>query len=98
MPRYLVERLFDQREEDLLGKAGARSAELRRKEFSELRWLHSHLVASDRDGFVRTFCLYEGPSAERVRQHGLATGNHEILNVYEISADAAHEDSAYVVG
>jgi Protein of unknown function (DUF4242) len=98
MPRYLIERLFDQRKEDLLGKAGTRSAELRRTEFSDLRWLHSHLVASDENGFVRTFCLYEGPTAERVREHGLATGNHEILNVYEVADDAVPEGSPYVVG
>jgi len=98
MPRFLIERLFDQRKEDLLGKAAPRSAELRRTEFRDITWLHSHIVESDEEGFLRTFCLYEAASADRVRAHAVSTGNHEILNVYEIAADAAADDSHYSAG
>ena len=98
MPLYLIERLFDQRKEDLIAKSSPRAADLLEDEYSDLKWLHSHIVASDEEGFVRTFCLYEGPNAERCREHGEATGNHEILNVHEIAHDAAPSESPYTVG
>lgn len=97
MPRYLIERLFDQREDDMLAKSGPIRLELCGS-FPDLRWLHSHIVGSDADGFVRTFCLYEGPNAERCREHGEAFGTHKVLHVHEIAWDAVPEESSYVDG
>ncbi len=56
------------------------------------QWEHSHVVESDEQGEVRTFCIYTAPNEEMLRAHALAVGNHVVLNVYELAGDVAPAD------
>jgi len=66
MPRYVVERTFD----DGLGvRADAAGAEVcaavvRRNTDKGVTWLHSYVS----DDGNRTFCVYDGPSPEAIRK------------------------------
>jgi hypothetical protein len=92
MPRYLIERLFDQRKEKLGPSTSQRSMRLAEERFPELAWEHSHVVESDEEGAVRTFCIYRAPNEEMLREHALAVGNHVVLNLYELAGDVAPAD------
>ncbi|HTW09070.1 MAG TPA: DUF4242 domain-containing protein [Acidimicrobiales bacterium] len=79
MPRYLVERTFDDR---LEGQAAA-AARWRRVVCSnarlEVTWLHSY-VSADRH---RMICLYEAPSPEAVR-HAAAISQLPVGSITEV--------------
>jgi hypothetical protein len=90
MPRYLVERSFTVTIEEM-PPVGERSKRIARKEFPEITWEHSHVVVGD-DGFVRTYCVYDAPSEEMVREHALELGQHVIDVIYEIAGDASPAD------
>ena len=66
MPRYIVERTFD---EELAIPRSAEGAELcrrvvQRNERESVTWVHSY-VSDDRR---RTFCVYDGPNPEAIRK------------------------------
>lgn len=86
MPRYLVERFFDQISDEEMLAAGVRSDRAIQAEFGEITWDHSHVVV-DEDGRVRTYCVYEAPSEEVVRAHAAVFGGHTIGNLFEIVDD-----------
>lgn len=91
MPRYVIERFFDQiSDEDMLA-ATVRSDRVAAERFPEITWEHSHVVLDD-DGAVKTFCIYEAPSEEMVREHADAFGSHMISNVYELVDDVTPEE------
>jgi hypothetical protein len=79
MPRYVVERTFV----DVLGipsgDAGAQAcrAVVERNERYGVTWLHSYV---SHDG-KKTFCVYDGPSPEAIRQ----TAAHNELPVDQIT-------------
>jgi hypothetical protein len=86
MPRFIVERHFGNiTDEDMLA-ASMRSDELRRSDFPELTWEVTHVCIGD-DGIVTTFCVYEAPSEEAIRQHAAAFGMHTVDRVREIAED-----------
>lgn len=90
MPRYLVERFFDRiSDEDMLA-ASVRSDQMAIERFPEITWDHSHVVVDD-DGAIKTFCVYEAPSEEMVREHAAAFGAHEVFNVFEIADEVTPE-------
>jgi hypothetical protein len=90
MPRYVVERLFDQREPTPRDSQVAKR--LLTGDFKDLVWEHSHVVESDDSGAVRSFCIYSGPSEHRIREHAALLAPHTVVNIYEIAADVAPED------
>ena len=90
MPRYLLVRSFTVGE-DQMPDVGRRSRALTEDEFPEITWEHSHVVVSD-DGVVRTYCVYEAPDEEIVRQHGEKLGNHTIDALEEIAGDVTPAD------
>jgi hypothetical protein len=92
MPRYLIERLFDQRKEKLGPATSQRAIRLVKEDFPGLAWEHSHVVESDEEGAVRTFCIYTAPNEQMLRAHALAIGQHVVLNVYELAGDVAPAD------
>jgi hypothetical protein len=79
MPRYIVQRSFD--EGFRLGAGGDEDQECRAVALhnarAEATWLHSY-VSADGDG---TLCIYQGPSPESIRR--AAALNH--LPVDEIT-------------
>jgi hypothetical protein len=91
MPRYMIERLFDQGEPPTPA-ASQLAIRLMEEDFSDLTWEHSHVIVDDDNGYVRTFCVYQAPDAQRVYDHSSCLVKHTILNIYEIEADVAPAD------
>ena len=90
MPRYLIIRSFDVAE-DQMPFIGRRSRVLTEDDFPEITWEHSHVVVDD-DGLVKTFCVYEAPSEEIVRQHSKKLGKHTLDELHEIAGDVTPAD------
>ena len=90
MPRYMIVRLFDCTEPEMPA-VGRRSRQLVENEFEEITWEHSHVVVDD-DGKVRTYCVYEAPSADMVVEHSLQLGQHEVASIQEIAGDVTPAD------
>lgn len=90
MPRYLVERQFSVREQDM-ADVGRRSREILEQRYPEVRWDHSHVTIGE-DERVKTFCLYEAPSEESIRGHAHELGLHEVLSISEIVGDVTPAD------
>jgi len=90
MPRYMIIRSFEVGE-DQMPFVGRRSRALTEGDFPEITWEHSHVVVDD-DGLVRTYCVYEAPSEESVREHGHKLGQHTIDALVEIAGDVTPAD------
>jgi ligand-binding SRPBCC domain-containing protein len=90
MPRYLIIRSFDV-VEDQMPSIGRRSRVLIEGDFPEITWEHSHVVVDD-EGLVQTYCVYEAPSEDVVRQHGAKLGQHRVDGIYEIAGDVTPAD------
>ena len=90
MPRYLIERTYDV-DEDELPAVGLRTKAIAAKQFPELVWEHSHVVA-DESGTIKSFCVYAAPSAEMLRDHAAVVGSHQVGRVFEIGGDVTPAD------
>jgi hypothetical protein len=90
MPRYVIERFFDRITDDDMLAATVRSDRIALERFPEITWEHSHVVVDD-DGAIKTYCVYDAPSEQMVREHAEAFGAHEIFNVFEIADDVTPE-------
>lgn len=90
MTKFLVERSFEVGE-DQMDEVGRRSKRIAIEQYPEITWHHSHVVIGD-DGKVRTYCVYEAPSEEIVRQHASSLGQHRVDAIYEIAGDVTPDD------
>jgi hypothetical protein len=90
VPRYLIIRRFSVQEGEMPA-VGRRSRELVDNEFPEITWEHSHVVV-DGDGNVSTYCIYEGPNEDIVREHSTRLGEHELEAMHEIAGDVSPAD------
>jgi len=90
MPRYVIERTYDV-DENELPTVATRSKRIAVEQFPSIVWEHSHVVA-DSDGTLKSFCIYEAPDEETVRQHAELLGNHVVEHVYEIGGDVTPDD------
>jgi hypothetical protein len=90
MPRYMIVRSFDVGESGMPA-VGRRSRQIVDGELTEIVWEHSHVVVDD-DGKVRTYCVYEAPSAEMVVEHSDRLGKHVIASIEEIAGDVTPAD------
>ena len=90
MPRYLILRAFDVTEPEMTG-VGRRSRELTETEFPEITWEHSHVIVDD-EGRVQTYCVYDAPSEQAVREHATRLGQHRIETLVEIAGDVTPAD------
>jgi hypothetical protein len=86
----MIVRLFDVTEPEM-PDVGRRSRELVETEFEQITWEHSHVVVDD-DGSVRTYCVYEAPTADMVVEHSLRLGQHEVASIEEIAGDVTPSD------
>ena len=70
MPRYVVERLFEEKVPALIDEAGAERClgVVDRNADHGVTWLHSY-VSDDRS---RVFCVYDAPSPEAIRASAAA--------------------------
>jgi Nickel responsive protein SCO4226-like len=90
MPRYLIVRSFEVGE-DQMPPVGRRSRELTESEFPEITWEHSHVIVDD-EGLVHTYCVYEAPNEEMVREHSRMLGQHTLDLLLEIAGDVTPAD------
>jgi len=86
----MIVRLFDVTEPEM-PDVGRRSRELVETQFEQITWEHSHVVVDD-DGSVRTYCVYEAPTADMVVEHSLRLGQHEVASIEEIAGDVTPAD------
>jgi Protein of unknown function (DUF4242) len=92
MPRYMIERNFGEAVEEDMGRISSNSKLVLEKDFPDLTWEHSYVV-SDASG-IKTFCVYEAPNAERLREHAEQVGEHIVTQLYEIGAVVTPADFA----
>jgi Protein of unknown function (DUF4242) len=90
VPRYMVVRKFDV-QEDEMPEVGSRSRRTIEEGYPEITWEHSHVVVGE-DGLVTTFCVYEAPNEEMVRDHSKDLGRHTLDSVLEIAGDVTPAD------
>ena len=90
MPRFVIERVYDEAVYDDMASVGARSKKIDGEHFPDIQWEHSHIV-SDESG-IKSYCVYEAPNQERIREHGEQLGSHVITHIYEIAADVGPGD------
>jgi hypothetical protein len=90
MPRYLVIRAFQVGADQMPG-VGRRSRRLTEEQFPEITWEHSHVVVDD-DGLVYTYCVYDAPDEDAVREHAKMLGEHRIEGLHEIAGDVTPAD------
>jgi hypothetical protein len=86
----LVVRTFDVDEEEM-PEVGRRSNEVIAGTYPQIVWEHSHVVVNE-DGQVMTYCVYEAPDEETVRNHAVDLGRHTLDAVHEIAGDVNPSD------
>jgi hypothetical protein len=90
MPRFLIERTYTV-EPDQLPTVATRSKAIGYHRFPEIVWEHSHVVIDDA-GTPKSYCVYDAPSVEMVREHSKLLGDHFIEHIYEIAGDVSPSD------
>jgi len=84
MPRYIVQRNLGKVTEQELEAAARKSKQVREASFPDITWEHSHVVRT-KNGMV-TYCVYGGPSVDRIKEHARAAGL-PADEVYDLVAD-----------
>ena len=82
----MIERSFGDISDEEMLAAAVRSDKVAREEYPDVTWEHSH-VCVEEDGSITTFCVYDAPSEELVREHAAKFGGHVISRMYEIADD-----------
>ena len=90
MPRYLIVRRFSV-DESQMPFVGRRSREITEDELPEITWEHSHVIVEP-DGNVLTYCVYDAPNEEVVREHSKRLGRHDVMSLQEIAGDVSPAD------
>jgi Protein of unknown function (DUF4242) len=95
MPRYLIERAWNEMQEEEMAAKGPLSKRIltEDEQFSRVTWEHSHIVM-DEDGQLMSFCVYSSPNTELIRAHAAQLGDHMVKGIYEIGGDISPEDFA----
>jgi hypothetical protein len=86
----MVVRKFDVAEDEM-PEVGRRSRATIEEGYPQIVWEHSHVVVDD-DGTVWTYCVYEAPTEEMVRDHSRDLGRHTVETVREIAGDVTPAD------
>jgi hypothetical protein len=90
MPRYLGGRTYTG-DMNALPEVATRSKAIGHHRFPEIVWEHSHVVL-DAAGTPKSYCVYDAPSEEMVRQHANLLGDHIVQEIYEIAGDVTPAD------
>jgi len=96
MPRYVIERSYTV-EESQVPVVATRSKRIAHDEFPKIVWEHSHVVI-DSNGVPKSFCVYEAPNEEMVREHAERLGDHSVEAIYEIAGDVTPDDFPLTTG
>jgi Protein of unknown function (DUF4242) len=73
MDLYVIRRRSNWADAEELETAAAKSTAEGEKMREDVRWIRSYVVQEE-DGRLGTVCLYEGSSADALRQHATNTG------------------------
>jgi hypothetical protein len=90
MPRYIIERTYTV-EMDQVPVVATRSKKIGVEQYPQIVWEHSHVVM-DEDGTPKSFCVYDAPNEEMVREHAGRFGDHSVERIYEIAGDVTPDD------
>ena len=90
MPRYLIERTYTV-DMDSVPAVATRSKAIGHHRYPEIVWEHSHVVVGT-DGVPKSFCIYDAPNEEMVREHSRYLGDHIVETIYEIAGDVTPAD------
>jgi hypothetical protein len=91
MPRFLIRRNFGEIDDEAMRDVGESSHRVIAEHTPDIVWEVSHVVATP-SGDILTFCIYEAPSEERVREHAELLGRHHVDAIYEIGGDVSPAD------
>jgi hypothetical protein len=93
MTRYLVERVWDELEEEEMSAKGPLSKRILadNEQFSGVVWEHSHTVM-DEEGQIKSYCVYASPDTDLIREHARMLGGHSVIHIYEIGGDVSPDD------
>jgi hypothetical protein len=89
---YVIRRPYGWANAEELGIAAQRSRRVGDDEMSDdIRWIRSYVVLED-DGTLGTYCIYEGSSVEKVREHAdradlPATSVHQVVDTVIVRPD-----------
>ena len=90
MPRYVIERTYTVDMDDVPAVA-TRSKRIGLEHYPDIVWEHSHVVL-DSEGTPKSFCVYEAPTEEMVREHAVRFGDHSVDAIYEIAGEVTPDD------
>ena len=90
MPRFLIERTYTV-DVDEQPTVATRSKSIGHHKYPEIVWEHSHVVVGA-DGIPKSFCVYDAPSEDVVRQHAQQLGDHYVETIWEIAGDVTPAD------
>jgi hypothetical protein len=91
VPRFLIQRNFGQRDEAEMGAIGQDTKRIISERCPDIVWEVSNIVVNE-EGDITTFCIYEAPSEDRVREHASILGRHVIREIWEIGAQVSPAD------
>jgi hypothetical protein len=93
MPRYLIERIFEDPDpdEDKLREFGHSAKRVAMEQFRDVVWEHSHVVVDD-EGRLKSFCVYTAPEPQMLQDHADALGFHRVGTIYQIGGDVSPDD------
>jgi hypothetical protein len=91
VPRYIIERTWDDLDEQAMDEAATRSKRIAEQRYPQIRWEHSHVVM-DPEGTVKSFCVYDAPESEILFKHADELGQHYVDRIYEIAGDISPGD------
>jgi hypothetical protein len=91
MPRYLIQRNFGVKDDEEMEGVGTRSRRVIADKTPDIVWEVSHVVSNEL-GEIMTFCVYQAPSEDRIREHASLLGDHHVDMIYEIGGDVAPSD------
>jgi hypothetical protein len=91
VPRFIIERTWDDMDDQAMDEAAMRSKRIAEQRYPEIRWEHSHVVM-DSEGAVKSFCVYTAPEEAVIHRHAEELGQHYVDRVYEIAGDISPSD------
>jgi hypothetical protein len=91
VPRYIIERTWDDLDEEAMDEAATRSKRIAQERYPQIQWEHSHVVM-DATGTVKSFCVYDAPEPEILRKHAGELGQHAVDRIFEIAGDISPQD------
>jgi hypothetical protein len=96
MPRFIIERVFGEAVEEDMARIGSNSRRAIEQQFPDVTWEQSYVVSdeSGEEPGIKTLCVYDAPSEERIRGHAALLGEHVITQLYEIGGVVTPADFA----